>query len=609
MNKIALVIIIIIISIVDSFAQVTIQMDKRGNVYYIPGKVNGLDLEFIFDTGASNVCLSMTEALFMLKNGKLDMQDVKGTSYSSIADGSIVENTNVILREIEVGGITLTNVEAVVVQNLDAPLLFGQSAIQKLGPIQLDGNTLVISNGKNLPSNENAFSLYQKSYQESEAGNYDNAIKLSEQALSQCSDIKLRAMLYDNIAYAYYHSNRKEEAIASLNAALGEDLMCEQPAYNLGVYYFEMGEVAKALRALNIFVERHKDTQNIDILAAAYAYKGDCHSKNGEIKDAENAYKKSLSLMPNIQPMLGLADLYLNIGRYSDAIPHYKSALEYEPNRMSNIKRHHQLGFCYARLNMNSESLNAFRNCLAALGANHELIDFAMKSGEEDMQNTAIFNLHLGFTAQLWVARLCNNPSETITNYEQIFEIPGLSDEFLYQDFLNWASAYTANGENPRSIAKALEVLRKGLIVLPDNPEILFYCALYTDSNSTEHLDYLMRILNQEYTYKPISFDYGTVYNNIAWHYCLNKQYTIGLTYAQTAIKQNPEHAYSWETLGELYFNMGQYQDCVNAMTKVLNCKNSEHMFKSAYEFRGNALMKLGRKKEAKADLDKAKTL
>lgn len=258
---------------------------------------------------------------------------------------------------------------------------------------------------------------------------------------------------------------------------------------------------------------------------------------------------------------------------------------------------------------MNSESVSAFRNCLTALGANHELIDFAMKSGEEDLQNTAIFNLHLGFTAQLWVARLSNNPSETITNYEQIFEIPGISDEFMSQDFLNWASAYTANGENPRSIAKALEVLKKGLIVLPDNPDILFSCALYTDSSSAEHLDYLMRILNQEYTYKPISFDYGTVYNNIAWYYCLNKQYNTGLTYAQTAIKQNPEHAYSWETIGEIYFNLGQYQDCVNAMTKALSCDNSEHMFKSAYEFRGNALMKLGRKKEAKADLDKAKTL
>ena len=92
MNKIAIVIIIMITSFVTSFAQVTIQMDKRDNVYYIPGKVNGLDLEFIFDTGASNVCLSMTEAVFMLKNGNLDTQDVKGTSYSSIADGSIVEN-------------------------------------------------------------------------------------------------------------------------------------------------------------------------------------------------------------------------------------------------------------------------------------------------------------------------------------------------------------------------------------------------------------------------------------------------------------------------------------------------------------------------------------
>ena len=52
------------------FGQVKITMERHGNVYYVPGKVNGLSMKFIFDTGASNVCLSLTEALFMLKNGK-----------------------------------------------------------------------------------------------------------------------------------------------------------------------------------------------------------------------------------------------------------------------------------------------------------------------------------------------------------------------------------------------------------------------------------------------------------------------------------------------------------------------------------------------------------
>lgn len=145
-----------IITIISSFAQVTITMENKGGVYYIPGKVNELPLQFIFDTGASNVYISLTEALFMLKNGYISENDFGGSSYSQVADGSIVENTEITLREIEIAGIKLNNVKASVSNSLNAPLLFGQSAIQKLEPVQINGNKLIISNGRNLPSNENA---------------------------------------------------------------------------------------------------------------------------------------------------------------------------------------------------------------------------------------------------------------------------------------------------------------------------------------------------------------------------------------------------------------------------------------------------------------------
>lgn len=595
-----------IIITVSSFAQVTISMENKGGVFYIPGKVNGLSLQFIFDTGASNVYISLTEALFMLKNGYITEKEFGNTSYAQVADGSIVENTEVTLREIEVGGIKLCNVKASVSNTLNAPLLFGQSAIQKLGPIQIDGNKLIISNGSTLPSNETAFSLYQKAYQESETGNYENAITLSKQALAMATDKKLRAILYDNIAFAYYHSNRKDEAIAACNSAIGEDLWYEQPAYNIGVYYFEMGELTKALRAFNVFIERHKNTKNKNILSDAFAYKGDCHSKNGELVDAENAYKQSLSLRPNFQSKLGLAELYFNLGKYNEAIPLYKATLEYEQNSISNIKMHYQLGYCYSNLNMQSESINEFRNCLNVLAANRDIIEMALKSEDESIKNTAIFNLYLGCTSNLWIARLTDEPSEKIANYEKIIEFPGIANKLTCHDFLSWASAYTANGETPRSIAKALTILKNGLIVLQDNPDILFSCALYTDPNSSECLDYLMRILDQEYTYKPIFFDYGTVYNNIAWHYMLNKNYTEALSYAQTAIKMNPEHIYSWDTLGEIYYNLELYEDAINAFGQCLKSENIAQV-KKAYKFRGDCFLHLGKKKDAEHEFNLSK--
>jgi predicted aspartyl protease len=45
-----------------TFSQTVIQMKREGGVSIIPCKVNGLQLSFIFDTGASDVSISLTEA-------------------------------------------------------------------------------------------------------------------------------------------------------------------------------------------------------------------------------------------------------------------------------------------------------------------------------------------------------------------------------------------------------------------------------------------------------------------------------------------------------------------------------------------------------------------
>lgn len=116
----------------------------------IPCKVNGLDLELIFDTGASDVSISLNEASSMLENGKLTKSDIIGTSNYLDANGDINEGIVINIKEIEIAGLRMTNIRASVVKNLDAPLLLGQTAISKLGKIQLDlnNNTLTILNGK-----------------------------------------------------------------------------------------------------------------------------------------------------------------------------------------------------------------------------------------------------------------------------------------------------------------------------------------------------------------------------------------------------------------------------------------------------------------------------
>jgi clan AA aspartic protease (TIGR02281 family) len=123
---------------------INLTLNKSGT-YTIPCKVNGLKMSFIFDTGASDVSISMTEALFMIKNGYLDEKEIFGTEYYQIANGDIQEGTKIIIRELEFDGLKLFNVEASVVHNLDAPLLLGQTAISLLGKIQIDFNKNILT--------------------------------------------------------------------------------------------------------------------------------------------------------------------------------------------------------------------------------------------------------------------------------------------------------------------------------------------------------------------------------------------------------------------------------------------------------------------------------
>lgn len=109
-----------------------------GGTYEIPCSVNGLPLNMIFDTGASDVSISSVEASFMLKNGYLTEDDVRGSTRYMTASGEILEGTVLRLKEVQVGDAVLKNVDASVVHNQKAPILLGQSVLEKFGTITID---------------------------------------------------------------------------------------------------------------------------------------------------------------------------------------------------------------------------------------------------------------------------------------------------------------------------------------------------------------------------------------------------------------------------------------------------------------------------------------
>lgn len=129
--------------------------EKGNNIYELTCKINELPLSFILDTGASDISISQTEVQFMLKNNYLKPGDIRGKQSYYDANGNVEVGTNIVFRNVEIGGYVLHNVAASVVENQKAPLLFGQSALGKYGRIVIDNEkkTITISNARKTGGN------------------------------------------------------------------------------------------------------------------------------------------------------------------------------------------------------------------------------------------------------------------------------------------------------------------------------------------------------------------------------------------------------------------------------------------------------------------------
>jgi clan AA aspartic protease (TIGR02281 family) len=123
----------------------TIQLKKHpGGGYLIAGRVNdAVTVTFVLDTGASDVSIPENVARELERAGK--PSESLGTGTYVLADGSKVRKRRVLLRELTVGGQTVSNVAASISASGSPPLL-GQSFLSKFASWTLDNerNLLVL---------------------------------------------------------------------------------------------------------------------------------------------------------------------------------------------------------------------------------------------------------------------------------------------------------------------------------------------------------------------------------------------------------------------------------------------------------------------------------
>ena len=282
-------------------------MQHEGGVYRIPCIVNGLKLKMVFDTGASTVCISESVAQMMYENDYLSDSDIVGMSSAMVADGRIVDQMTITLNTVEIGDKILHNVEASVVSGQAAPLLLGQSALKKLGPITIAGDKLYIGVETNNSTNpidtiaalDEARKLYDKEFYELAAEKYAVAKKGNILSIDDHYDYaKCLSMIEDDVT-----------AISVLSAIEDSYIDCYPDRksnfyYRCGVCYYFLEDFDNAISYLQKTMLYTTPYDSIEVAAMevytkSYLLKGNQANATYVINDYINKYLKKKSYKPS----------------------------------------------------------------------------------------------------------------------------------------------------------------------------------------------------------------------------------------------------------------------------------------------------------------------
>jgi clan AA aspartic protease (TIGR02281 family) len=121
-----------------------IKLQKQRDTYVVPVQLNNaVTLQFLIDSGASDVLIPEDVLLTLVRTGTVTEADFIGEQTYSLADGSQLTSTRFNIRELKVGNHIVKNVTASVGPVASDPLL-GQSFLSKVKAWTIDNTRHVL---------------------------------------------------------------------------------------------------------------------------------------------------------------------------------------------------------------------------------------------------------------------------------------------------------------------------------------------------------------------------------------------------------------------------------------------------------------------------------
>ncbi len=129
-----IVVILLLLTSIDVLAQKYLTLSNNDGMYTLKCKINNVPLNMIINPGAEKVVFSADMGSFLLQNGIVSKED-----FSEINNELIVT-----IRELEISGTTIRNVQAIISSSYVGPPVLGQSAFAKMGRYSIKGNQLIL---------------------------------------------------------------------------------------------------------------------------------------------------------------------------------------------------------------------------------------------------------------------------------------------------------------------------------------------------------------------------------------------------------------------------------------------------------------------------------
>jgi Flp pilus assembly protein TadD len=292
-------------SLVSSSSAEEISLRNAGGVYTVPVEINGtITLDFVLDSGASDVSIPADVMLTLTRTGTVTSADFLQPTTYTLADGSSISSPRFVVHRMKLGSLELEDVVASVAPT-QGVLLLGQSFLSKIASWRVDNSRhlLILNETEGNPENGQNTSI--------ENGDVVTGTKLNERGLGL-------ARLGDH-----------EGAILQFTQAIGITSDDARVFNNRANSYVQIGNLQKAISDYSRAIE----LQPVD--AAAYFGRGLAHSFAGSYFQALSDYGQAIALKPNdadyaYQRGITLANKM--IGQYDRAIADYNKAIKLRPN-------------------------------------------------------------------------------------------------------------------------------------------------------------------------------------------------------------------------------------------------------------------------------------